>query len=70
MKKELGKWLLDIAKYVVTAIVISNWLSGFSNWDWYFSLLTIVIIAVVVIFSLKLIGAEENQSKNKKEKKK
>ncbi len=69
MKKELGKWLLDIAKYVVTAIVISNWLSGFSNWDWYFSLLTIVIIAIVVIFSLRLIGSEENKN-NKKEKKK
>lgn len=69
MKKELGKWLLDIAKYVVTAIVISNWLSGFSNWDWYFSLLTIVIIAVVVIFSLRLIGSEDNKN-NKKEKKK
>jgi len=69
MKKELGKWLLDIAKYVVTAIVISNWLSGFSNWDWYFSLLTIVIIAIVVIFSLRLIGSEDIKN-NKKGKKK
>ncbi len=24
MKKELGKWLLDIAKYVATAVVLSS----------------------------------------------
>ena len=24
MKKELGKWILDVAKYVATAVIISN----------------------------------------------
>lgn len=24
MRKELGKWLMDIAKYIVTAVVISS----------------------------------------------
>jgi len=26
MKKELGKWLLDVAKYVATAVLISSFL--------------------------------------------
>ena len=24
MKKELGKWLMDIAKYMITAVIISS----------------------------------------------
>ncbi|MDR1973763.1 MAG: hypothetical protein LBQ31_03705 [Bacteroidales bacterium] len=29
-KRELGKWLLDVAKYVVTAGIISSFIKGFS----------------------------------------
>ena len=25
MKKELGKWLMDIAKYVLPAVVVMSW---------------------------------------------
>ncbi|KAA6327989.1 hypothetical protein EZS27_023064 [termite gut metagenome] len=28
MKKELGKWLMDVAKYVATAFLISSFLGG------------------------------------------
>ncbi|MDR0866518.1 MAG: hypothetical protein LBO74_16530 [Candidatus Symbiothrix sp.] len=28
MKKELGKWLIDIAKYIVTAVILSSVFSG------------------------------------------
>ena len=31
MKKEIGKWFMDIAKYVATAILISSFLGGFSE---------------------------------------
>lgn len=31
MRKELGKWLMDLAKYVVTAFVISGLLGGIEN---------------------------------------
>jgi hypothetical protein len=31
MKKEIGKWLMDIAKYVATAVLISSFLSGFER---------------------------------------
>ena len=31
MKKELGKWFMDVAKYVATAVLISSFLSGFEQ---------------------------------------
>ena len=31
MKKEFGKWLLDIGKYVAAAVIISRFLGGLEN---------------------------------------
>jgi hypothetical protein len=31
MKKEIGKWLMDIAKYVATAVLISSFLGSFEQ---------------------------------------
>jgi hypothetical protein len=31
MKKETGKWFMDIAKYVATAVLISSFLGGFEQ---------------------------------------
>lgn len=31
MKKALGKWLMDLAKFVITAFVISGLLGGIEN---------------------------------------
>ncbi|GAB6011015.1 DUF6722 family protein [Viscerimonas tarda] len=28
MKKEFGKWLMDIAKYIVTAVIVSSFFNG------------------------------------------
>lgn len=31
MRNELGKWLMDIAKYIATAVVLSTIFSGIPN---------------------------------------
>ena len=31
MKKELGKWLMDIAKYIVTALLLSSVFGDMQN---------------------------------------
>jgi len=49
MKKEIGKWFMDIAKYVATAVLISSFLGGFEQ-KWIMHLVGIV----TVIFSLLL----------------
>ena len=46
MKKELGKWLMDIAKFLTTAILLS---STFSNIE---SLVTIFVCVFVIACTL------------------
>lgn len=60
MKKELGKWLMDIAKYMATALLLS---SAFGDME---SPLVVVLViiatALTLFFGLLLV-------KNKKEEK-
>ena len=48
MKKEFGKWLMDIAKYMVTALLLS---SSFGNMN------NPLIVACVVVASASTLGA-------------
>jgi len=45
MKKEVGKWFMDIAKYVATAVLISSFLGSFEQrWLIYTFGLGIVVV--------------------------
>jgi hypothetical protein len=44
MKKELGKWLMDIAKYMMTALLLSSVFSDMNN----ILVISSVIIAVIL----------------------
>ncbi|WP_455623757.1 DUF6722 family protein [Parabacteroides sp.] len=49
MRKEMGKWLMDVAKYVTTAVLLSSLLGEFPNkWGMY------VAGSVTVLLSLSL----------------
>ncbi|MDR1357026.1 MAG: hypothetical protein LBJ58_05080 [Tannerellaceae bacterium] len=51
MKKEIGKWFMDIAKYVATAVLISSFLGGFEQiWAVY----TVGAVIVIAAFCLGL----------------
>jgi hypothetical protein len=53
MRKELGKWLLDVAKYIATAVLISSFLGGLSpKWIMYVSGLIVVVSLLIVGFWL------------------
>jgi len=66
MKKEIGKWFLDIAKYVTTAVVISSFLGSFEQkWAMYtIATSTIVLTFVVGVFIIKL-DKKNNKTKKK-----
>ena len=52
MRKELGKWLMDIAKYLVTAVLLSSIITDMGNsWILYLS----VSFSVVVTLSVGLL---------------
>lgn len=48
MKKEFGKWLMDIAKYMVTALLLSSTFGNMNN---------PLIVACVVVASASTLGA-------------
>jgi hypothetical protein len=51
MRKEVGKWFMDIAKYVATAVLISSFLGGFEQkWVMY----AVGLCAVVLSFFIGL----------------
>lgn len=45
MKKEFGKWLMDIAKYIATAVILSSVFGAVDTWIMYI----VGSIAVVLI---------------------
>ena len=51
MRKELGKWLMDIAKYMTTAILLSSIFNGIEEWAWF-----VYAFLVVAGFGTLLVG--------------
>ncbi|HIZ00858.1 MAG TPA: hypothetical protein H9819_01210 [Candidatus Bacteroides merdipullorum] len=46
MRKEIGKWLMDVAKYVLTAVIISTAFSGMGE-IWMYVIAGIIVTATV-----------------------
>lgn len=67
MRKELGKWLMDVAKYSVTAGLLSYWFKGIGGWERSSYLLAVAFI--FVLMSVGLILVSDNGSKYKKQRK-
>ena len=59
MKKELGKWLMDIAKYMTTAVLLSSLFSDINNWPWYVYLL--IVLAVLITLGVGLLMFKEKK---------
>ena len=57
MKRELGKWLMDIAKYMATALLISSVFGDISN-GWILVIVTITM-AALLIGGLYLVGNKQ-----------
>lgn len=59
MKKELGKWLMDIAKYMATAILLSSVFNGIEEWAWYVYALIVVAVLITLVVGLSMIKDKE-----------
>ncbi|MDR1814234.1 MAG: hypothetical protein LBR18_05240 [Tannerella sp.] len=70
MKEELGKWLMDIAKYIATAVVITS-LFGEITETKIVMIVGGIITILVLLLGLFLVKQEKDKiTKNKKGKKK
>jgi hypothetical protein len=54
MKKEIGKWFMDIAKYVATAILISSFLGGFND-KWLMYVVGAILVTLCFVIGLGFI---------------
>lgn len=55
MRKELGKWFLDIAKYMTTAVLLTSLFSGVNEWAWYIYGLVVLAVLVTLLTGLMLL---------------
>jgi len=58
-KNEFGKWLMDIAKYVVTAIIISSFLGSFGK-IWMVYAIGFIVAAVFLAGGLVFLNRKNN----------
>lgn len=54
MRKELGKWLMDIAKYIITAVVLSSVFGEIESWVLY--VIGVVSVAATLLIGLYLVS--------------
>lgn len=55
MRKELGKWFLDIAKYMTTAVLLTSLFNGVNEWAWYMYGLVVLAVLVTLMTGLTLL---------------
>jgi len=68
MDKIVGNWLMDIAKYIATALILSTAFSGKENGVAYYSV-CFLLFALIVTCGLILLK-NSTRKKNKKKRKK
>ncbi len=54
MKKEFGKWLMDIAKYLMTVAILSSIITDMDK-TWLYDLSLLFFIVLILVFGLWLI---------------
>jgi L-asparagine transporter-like permease len=62
MKKEFGKWLMDIAKYITTAVILTSVIGGFEDKTTLY-VFAFLVVAVTLGWGLYLV--KDNTKKGK-----
>ena len=64
-KKIFSSWLLDIAKYITTAMIISVAL-GAIEYGWIYYAVSVALVIFIVLLGFALIDEDEPKKKKKK----
>lgn len=55
-KEKIGDWLLDIAKYMLTAVLLTAIFSGVTDWKWYWYVAVVAIIVLLFVVGVYIIN--------------
>lgn len=59
MRKKLGKWFLDIAKYMTIPVLLISLFNGVNEWAWYMYGLVVLAVLVTLLTGLTLLKDKE-----------
>ena len=64
MKKEIGKWFMDVAKYIATAVLLTQIFGGMGDSVY---IIVFALISVIIIFTLgvSIIHSDDEDQKRK-----
>ena len=62
-KLKLGELALDIAKYIITAVLISAWFNRTEQWQWYDFIIPIFVVVTIVWMGLELTDNKTKKGK-------
>ena len=67
-KEKFGDLLLDTAKYLITAVVLSTFFQGIEEWEWYTYVIAMTVIVVVIWAGLSFFTEAENKESHNNKK--
>jgi len=60
-KEKFGDLLLDIAKYIITAVLLATWFSDVDEWEWYSYVIPVFVVVTITIGGLLLFKDDERK---------
>ena len=65
-QEKFADLLLDIAKYIITAVLLATWFSDVRDWEWYSYLIPVVVVVTITIggFSCIKMKIKRNPKQN------
>ena len=64
-KEKFADLLLDIAKYIITAVLLATWFSDVGSWEWYSYVIPVVVVVTITIGGLLLYNDDEKGKRKK-----
>lgn len=65
-KEKLGDLLLDIVKYIITAVLLATWFNGIEYWEWYVTIGVILSVGIITIIGLSLFNDDKIKTKKRR----
>ena len=65
-KEKFGDLLLDIAKYIITAVILTSLFQGIEEWNWHVYVLCIISVVIIIWIGLDQFNDNKNKTNKKK----